>query len=136
MILNRVTIPNNIFEKANAVQTIYLKRGKPIISIAFVGRGISVKLPPELAVCATLSKIPLRNGKELQINYDKGEMYYPNGKIKWVFSFTETKWQEWRSPLIGEVIDCLDELLDCPSQYSSLVIPSCAAPRYLTPIET
>ena len=88
----------------------YLKRGKPIISITFSGKGIHVKLPPRLATRSTASRFTLRNGDDIQIDQAKGEMFYNTEKIKWTFSQKTTKWQIWVDSLIGGVIECMDEL--------------------------
>ena len=93
------------------MQEIYLKRDKPLISLAFSGKeGIHVKLPPGISICTAASRLSMPNGEEIQIDQETMELSFQKRKCIWSFSLTDTEWQKWRNSLIGDVIECLDEL--------------------------
>eukprot|EP00956_Cyclotella_meneghiniana_P017673 scaffold29026_cov29-Cyclotella_meneghiniana.AAC.1 len=104
----RVLVANNIRDKGEAVQAVYLEEGISIISITFSSSGIHVLLPPGLATTSA-SKIYLRKGKEeIIINKERQDISTVIGKKEWSFSFTNNSWQKWCNKLIGDVIECMD----------------------------
>ena len=72
-----------------------------------------MKLPPGLEATSS-SSVSLCD--ELEKLFVDGESIKVTADDRWNFSLVKTEWQVWRNSLIGEVIECIDEIfgLDVP----------------------
>ena len=88
----RVHKEDNIREKAEAVQAMYLKKGVPLIAVTIDGTGIHAQLPQGLQARCDIPDLP-------------EDSKTPDD---WIFSLTSSKWQKWRNNLIGDLLNCFD----------------------------